>query len=287
MADYQTYKKINGGDAVLGNSLGPAQVSGFSTAVTEQMVFWHDDFWSHNNGGCCCGWTVPGKVLSIKFELRGGGGSGGPARCCQTARGTPGGSGAYSSVLLHSHKGDFTPGSSTYTICSGGSNQCSCCGCCHGRTGCSWHGCPSWVTGPGLSSFCAVGGTYGHQRCGGWCYNCMYMKQCNTCYGECNPCGFGGTKGQEGFVFLKGISSMEQSNYYCFTEHYMTAAGGAGPWASPMSKSRSFCTNGNIRGCCFGHSLFPGGGGMAGSVDGSQCWGDWGQGGMVVVTTWS
>ena len=92
MADYQTYKKIDGGDAVLANSLGPAQVSGFSTAVTEQYMFWNDNYWGGPNGGCCCLWTVPGKVLTIKFEMRGGGGSGGPSRCCQTARGTPGGS---------------------------------------------------------------------------------------------------------------------------------------------------------------------------------------------------
>ena len=37
MADYQSYKQINGGLAVAANSLGPAQVSGFSTAVTCQF----------------------------------------------------------------------------------------------------------------------------------------------------------------------------------------------------------------------------------------------------------
>ena len=289
MADYQTYKKIDGGDAVLANSLGPAQVSGFSTAVTEQYMFWNDNYWGGPNGGCCCLWTVPGKVLTIKFEMRGGGGSGGPARCCQTNRGTPGGSGAYVSKILHSHKGDFTPGSTYYTICAGGSSQCSCCGCCNSRRGCGRHGYPSYVQGSGLSNFCATGGSYGYQRCGGWCYNCGYHKQCATCYSECNACAFGYSKGDCGggeFGLMGGIS-MEHSNQYCHTQHWQSAIGSAGPWNAPTSHSRSFCTTGPQRGCCFAHSFFPGGGGYSGSVQGSQCWGDWGQGGIVVVTTWS
>ena len=39
MANYQSYKKIQGDSAVIANSLGPAQVSGFSTAVTCRMTF--------------------------------------------------------------------------------------------------------------------------------------------------------------------------------------------------------------------------------------------------------
>ena len=93
MADYQTYKKIDGGDAVLANSLGPAQVSGFSTAVTCRMTFTNTNYWSSGNGGCCCCWTVPGKVLSVRFELQGSGGSGAGSRSWPSNQGIPGGSG--------------------------------------------------------------------------------------------------------------------------------------------------------------------------------------------------
>ena len=118
MANYQTYKKIQGDQAVISNSLGPAQVSGFSTAVTCQMMFSNCNYWSVSNGGCCCYWTAPGKALTIKFEVTSGGGTGGGGRCCTTGFGQPGGGGAYGVKQIYSHKGQFTPGSSAYTICA-------------------------------------------------------------------------------------------------------------------------------------------------------------------------
>lgn len=280
MADYQTYKKINGGDAVLANSLGPAQVSGFSTAVTERMIFSNCCYWSPENGGCCCQWQAPGKVLSIRFELTGSGGSGSGSRCCMNA-GTAGGGGGYTIKHLYSHKGNFTPGSSQYTICAGGSNRCSCCGCCHGRTGCGFCGCVTYVQGDGLTNFCANGGAWGHEKCGGWCYNCYYMSQCGHCYNETPACNCGGEWN------IGGIHSAMHMNQYCHTEFRQMAAGAAGPYGAPISYGRGFCSRGPIRGCCTGHSLYPGGGGFSSWAEGSDCWGDWGQAGVVVVTTWS
>ena len=281
MADYQTYKKIDGGDAVIANSLGPAQVSGFSTAVTCRMTFTNTNYWSSGNGGCCCCWTVPGKVLSVRFELQGSGGSGAGSRCCQSNQGIPGGSGGYAMKQLWSHKGCFTPGSTSYTICAGGSNRCSCCGCCHGRTGCGFCGCVTYVQGSGLNNFCANGGSYGRQKCGGWCYNCLYMAQCNQCMNEQIACSCGWD------YAIAGVRSVYHANQYCHTEFRQMAAGASGPYGAPVSYGRDFCSRGPIRGCCNGHSLYPGGGGFTSSAQGSDCWGDWGQAGMVVVTTWS
>ena len=63
MANYQSYKKIQGDSAVIANSLGPAQVSGFSTAVTCRMTFSNTNYWSPENGGCEAIATFP-----ITFE---------------------------------------------------------------------------------------------------------------------------------------------------------------------------------------------------------------------------
>ena len=281
MADYQTYKKIKGSDAVMPNTLGPAQVSGFSTAVTEQMWFYDCCFWDADNGGCCCQWTVPGKVLTIRFELTGGGGTGGPSRCCSMGWGLPGGGGSYAVRTLFSHKGDFTPGSTQYTICAAGTQRCSCCGCCTGRTGCGFCGCPSFVQGSGLNNFCANGGAYGRQKCGGWCYNCYYTSLCGQCWSEQPACACG-------FDWaLPGTRSVSKTNQYCSTEHHTIASAGAGPYGATTSVGRDNCSTGNITGCCKGQSIFPGGGGFQGVTQGSDCWGGFGAGGIVIVTTWS
>tara|TARA_E500000331_G_scaffold259044_1_gene249908 strand:- start:4758 stop:5603 length:846 start_codon:yes stop_codon:yes gene_type:complete len=281
MANYQTYKKINGGEAVIANSLGPSQVSGFSTAVVKQCFFYDCCFWDATNGGCGFTWTVPQDALTVKFEILGGGGSGGPARCC-TGGYYPGGSGAYGVKTLYAHTGDFTPGSTNYTICAGATTRCSCCGCCTGRSGCGFCGCTSYVQGSGLSNFCATGGSWGHKKCAGWCYICKFTAQCNFCYSERTAC----VCGNYDFA-LPGATGSEMANQYCNTEHVPFAPGAPGPWGATFNKGRAKCGTGNRVGCCYGHSLFPGGGGFTGGTEGSQCWGSFGQGGLVVVTWWS
>lgn len=281
MADYQTYKKIRGSDAVLASSLGPAQVTGFSTAVVNQDFYYDCCYWDPTNGGCCYQWTVPCKALTIKFEILSGGGTGGPARCC-TGGFHPGGSGAYGVKTLHAHKGDFTPGSTQYTICAGGSQRCSCCGCCTGRTGCGFCGCTSYVQGSGLNNFCATGGGWGHHKCAEWCYTCKFNSQCNFCHNEAMACVCGNWD-----FALGGVSGGESANQYCNTEHYPHTGSAPGPWGASFVKGRAKCGTGNAVGCCYGHALFPGGAGFTGGTEGSDCWGSFGAGGLVVVTYWS
>ena len=62
--------------------------------------------------------------------------------------------------------------------------------------------------------------------------------------------------------------------------------GGVGPWSAPSHKGVDNCSHGNVHGCCKGHSLFPGGGGMSPFTDGGCCWGGFGAGGLVVVSYW-
>lgn len=117
------------------------------------------------SGGCCCAWVVPSGVSSILIELWGGGGGGGsPVNCLCCLPGTGGGGGAYSRKNL-----TVTAGC-TYTLCvgSGGAGGIPSSGnaCCCGQKGGT-----TYMTGTGLSNFCAEGGYGGESRCRPECMN--------------------------------------------------------------------------------------------------------------------
>lgn len=119
------------------------------------------------NGGCdivgtsgiCCQWTVPDGVNSVLIEIWGAGGGGGaPVNCICCLAGGGGGGGAYARKFL-----PVTPGTA-YTVCVGGggvggspSSGGACC--------CGTKGGTTYVTGAGLSNFCAEGGYGGQSRC--------------------------------------------------------------------------------------------------------------------------
>tara|TARA_B100001094_G_scaffold9552_1_gene8532 strand:+ start:682 stop:1728 length:1047 start_codon:yes stop_codon:yes gene_type:complete len=92
-----------------------------------------------------CTWTVPAGTSCARFQVWGAGGGSASGCCCG---GSPnGGSGAYASVIM-----PVTPGQS-YTLCAG------CAYCCYTeRAQMTADGCPSYVTGQGLTNFCADGG---------------------------------------------------------------------------------------------------------------------------------
>jgi len=282
MADYQSYKKIKGDQAILANTVGPNQVTGISTGSVKRDFYYNTNIWSPCNGGCCYLWTVPAGVQSIQFELTGGGGSGGPARCC-TGGYYNGGSGAYATKTITKACNCFTPGSSQYTICAAGSSRCSENGCCTGQAGCGYCGCVSYVTGPGLSNFCATGGSWGHLKCSGGCYNCIQDKQCSNCNGTNNACWFGADFG------IVGMKPGAFENQFCNDIRMGRSISAPGPWGGGiMAIGIDKCGRGDIRGCCMGQSIFPGGGGFTGSSRGDgNCYGDMGNGGVVVVTYWS
>lgn len=126
----------------------------------------------HNsqNGPNCCDsyntnriqfWCTPTGTTKMKFEIWGGGGGGASMRGCHG--GIPGGSGAWAEKTITS--ADFSAGD-CYDLCSGWGGQWYCCSC----VGC--RGCKSYVTGNGLSNFCADGGF------GGYVYCFCYYRQC-------------------------------------------------------------------------------------------------------------
>jgi len=280
MANYQTYKKINGSDAILNNSVGPGQVTGVSTGVAHQIWACSNNEQNHYDacsGGCCILWTVPALTTTVRFELTGGGGSGSPGTCC--GNGVVGGSGSYAVKTLHSYKGDFTAGSTQYTICAGTSSRCSCCGFNGGNNCCGSRGCPSYVNGSGLSNFCAAGGAWGWHQCGGGCYSCTLHRQCNECIETCVTfCG-----ADHG---IKGIAGSRHNVQYCQTDNYGMSGSGVGPYAAGSHMGLDACTGGQQHGCCKGHSFFPGGAGFSPFTDGSCCWGGFGAAGLVVISYW-
>lgn len=216
------------------------------------------------NGGCCCLLTMPAGSTWATFEIWGGGASGAGACCCQQG---PGGSaGSYSSITVCSS----TLAGCQYTICAGGSSCAT-----PGTTSCG--GFTSYVTGYGLSNFCATGGTGGpYTRCFAWisCHTCFCAQAYNStaCGGTLNVQG---TSGSE-------LSGMGSSCYFAGQQMAAVAPKTvSGPIFGPGG-----CINGTSNGscACFMCAVFPGGGGLSAQAYGGNCWnGGWGAPGAVFV----
>ena len=261
-----------------------AAAGGGSKPFKEFMIL-NTNHWSVTNGGCCLLWTAPEGIKSIKFEVLGGGGPGGSSgRDYDIPSGGWGGN--YAARTLEEGV-DFTAGTSNFTLCAGGTSQCSCCAHCQPcRTGCT-----SWVTGNGLSNFCATGGEGGFTA---WdkkssCYDCSIGAQCvvgnqvSGGWGQCQSCTPGFFGADYGFT---GTTGMVQKGYSCCNEISGTRGGPTGPFSGSQSNGRDTneCTTTGM-GCCRGHSYFPGGGGGGGGFDGGNgCWGGFGAGGLVKVS---
>lgn len=130
----------------------------------------------------CNTWTVPDGVTCLTFEIWGAGGAGAPVCCCTCYGGMAGDGGAYSAKTLA-----VTPGTIyTYCVGKGGcGNACwyngNACGCGGGKT---------YITGTGLTNFCAVGGAGGL-----WCD----ASPCNCVKQGAGSLSYGGDLNLEGF----------------------------------------------------------------------------------------
>lgn len=150
-------------------------------------TYWNGEQWTHaaycgGELGCCdvynrgvvCNWCVPSDVSCITFHVWGAGGGGAGGCCCQ--QGVPGGSGAYAKKTITATPGDC------YNLCAGWNGIC----CSNTCQGC--RGCMSYVTGNGLTNFCAEGGhggktccfVYWQTCCSGFTCGYWYMNNCNT-----------------------------------------------------------------------------------------------------------
>ena len=251
----------DGLDAI--GAVDPSSQSMYSLYIGCARFNGHTGQEGQNYGGWQCNWVVPDGTQSIKFEIYGAGASG-YGGCCCMMNGLPGGAGGYAVKHLNKPDGDFQIGD-TYALCAGG-------------TGCCWphqhgvRGHTSYVTGPGLSNFCAVGGHTSINSCASFnCYLC-----CHTCFG-CAPI-YGADYG------VSGRSSWRKSDQGCANDIFQVAAAAGGPIGQGGdSFSPDTCTYGYHSG---GGPTSPGGGAYAGVTGWPCCCGKSGGAGAVLITYW-
>lgn len=199
--------------------------------------------------GKCCAWTVPAGVTSVTFEIWGGGGGGANGlmvcNCC--ARTQSGGGGGYSLKTI-----PVTPGS-VYTVCAGNAGVDATCNaygaaanfCCNGVTGGT-----SFVTGNGLTGFCATGGVGG---CGTFEISCYGHCGCN---GAPGGQGYGGDINESGTPGVKGMAG--GSNAYA---SYTMGGTAGGPGGGVGGFNTGSCNAGASNSNPALHGTVPGGGG--------------------------
>jgi hypothetical protein len=215
---------------------------------------------AHN--GKCCQWTVPEGVTTAKFNIWSGGGGGAGmtcSNCCSHSIGGAGGGWAVKSIEVDEN--------TQYTICAGGVYNCEQFKGCQGGQGCA-----SYVTGPGLSNFCVVGGC-GGIMCNGdaWgnrrpqtCANCNICMHFGADFGIAGTTGFGmqtsagchcgpqwDVAGQAPFIGLSNYSGAIQQYTACAC--YTGSFGGGG-----NSGHSTYCNS--VCKCC-AHGA-PGGSGL-------------------------
>lgn len=188
-------------------------------------------------------WTVPANVTRVTMELWGAGGGGGSKCCCDCYHGSFGGaSGGYTRKSF-----TVTPGGS-YCVCVGYGGMvptvgsCTFHWCCYGQQGTT-----TWVQGPGLSNFCAVGGDGSTSMCFTYC-GCCASSGCGY-GGDFNACGGAGVGG--------GVSD---SSMYLWTASGGPAFTNAG--FVEVSEHCNYCNLGY-------YGKMPGGGGTG--VPNTQC----------------
>ena len=256
----------------------------FSSVEEKEFYVYNPNHWTVVNGGKCCLWTVPNGTTSIKFELLSGGGPGGSAGYDYDV-GIGGQGGNYTVKTITRNVAAFVNGSQ-YTICAAGTSDCSCDASCN--MNCR-HGCVSYVTGPGLTNFCAIGGMGGSTN---WdvmsgCYNCFISNvQCSLgnynagwVNHVCNTPTYGGD------IEFRGVSgSMRRTQPDCCADIHGVAGSPSGPFASWHGIGGKHACMGGMA-CCSHQASWPGGGGPAHVVAaGTACAGGFGAGGLVRVT---
>lgn len=226
-------------------------------------------------------WKVPANTTEIIFEIWGAGGGGGAGCCC--TRGVPGGSGAYAVKKLTGAQ--VVPGCS-YSIDIGQPGV---------RTGnsCGDPGKKTFITGFGLSNFCADGGHGGCSCCYMCC--CTWATLCQIC---CNgPCAtyYGADYGAYG---NPGVGQMWCQDNHCWNKQLLPYPGGLvngkGGWLPA-----THCENTGCGYCQFHYGMaqlgwggsysdknyIPGVGAPSATVcGGGCCYGQMGNPGMVRIS---
>jgi hypothetical protein len=258
--------------------------------------------------GVCCFWTVPGGASKVQFQMWGAGSGTTVACCCGGSE--FGANGAYATVII-----DAVPGCN-YTLCAG------CAVCCRSAAGggtLTSNGCPSFVSGFGLTSVSAPGGQVGMSchmfelhndiccryrslaqtgAANGPCLcesgnDYCFANNCATCNGPVEnaavpatvPTGTATTGTVYGFPSFYGTGCLDTANAGYFTAPPVISICHE---VTPLSDCCwTFTSSACAGGClCSPSRQFPGAGGWASNTHAGAnlfC-GDTGRGGMVRVT---
>ena len=244
------------------------------------------------NTNCICRWCVPCGVTKVTFEIWGGGGGGAGACCCMN--GIPGTTGAYSRKTLTYPE---IEGGYCYSMCvaTATSNTNSF----RGRRGCT-----TYITGPGLTNFCAEGGYGGCSCCGIWSTTSNYSQDCITfasaggdpSAGDClgyGPPAYGGDeniRGRSGWIRAQCQSNCAVKAMLPYPPRLIDHSGG---WTTTHYCTCATCGEQNH--CFFNHpwsgdpwcysSGIPGFGNASAITCSSSCnCGTPGSGGMIRIT---
>lgn len=288
-------------------SLWSAIIPKIPTPVSQICVY---DAGTYFRAGGTCTWTVPAGITKARFELWGAGAGSQSGICC--GHGPTGNSGAYASVCM-----TVTPGNA-YVLCAGAANSTlSYCG-----VSCDISGCPSFVTGTGLTNFCANGGCanllytmcqlgnptavantkwagqgYGGSQSGIGICGSGYGA---TCQPGSQPIGvlrrdflaaesFFGTATNATVYGLKSQNvgmQINSSMYGCTCTYSLPLPNGTmSPIQCDSFSSGTCCGSRGVQ-ACSGYGLIPGHGGWYTHIMGGNTgmYGDWGRTGMVKVS---
>ena len=234
----------------------------------QQFIVYNTNVGGVNNGGQLCTWTVPFETTWATFELWGAGGDGGGACCCMGNYIT-GGSGNYAKKTIP------VVAATTFNVCAASSGCCS--QCCVGTCGR-----PSYVTCTtgGATVTCASGGFPGSSVC--------HRMGGLACTGVCVPSCVFGCNSAPADMALPSVSGADHQSSYC-TNMVIAWAQGASKYQNNSRMSFDICVTsmanfgcGRFQGQA---ALWPSQGGVAANAcAGACCWGQWGAGGLVVVT---
>ncbi len=252
------------------SDIGPTNIG---NAPTFFRVY-HTSRDNEGNGGCCCLWTVPANMVSVTFEVYGGGGSGMDGCCC-TYQMNGGGSGNYTSKTV-----DVVAGCQ-FRICAGGSTPWACnvsnCGC--------W-GCSSYIVD-------ITGGTTIACACGGWPGNGQPgftgpFSGYTCCWARINGSSNAGSISAANDYTIVGAQANGMRNQFCYQQYWYYTAGG---FYSDGGRSYNLCdttwygTGRNRHNGDGYRNNFPGGAGFSAvACGGTHDGGTGGAGGMVIVS---
>ena len=231
-------------------------------------------------------WTIPTGATQVLFEIWGGGGGGAVSCCC--SHGPSGGAGAYAYKML---KGSEVVAGCQYQLCIASST-------CRTSSKSGRRGCKTYITGEGLTNFCAEGGFGGCNYC--FLQGCTWLtprRNESQCTAGCCAIYFGADGGSVG---LPGAYYAVCYGNRCHNKFFFPYPGGLVSSKGGYVTNRHLCGHCNCHYCEWCHAktmvgfgqgnwcnsvAIPGFGGVTASTcDNGPVCGSGGHGGMIRIS---